>query len=136
MSLGRSHSIGYYNLNWFYQLSWWSKLASVKTFLSRCHTWQILFADSNRRIKSPISGLSDIGDFIRLSRWSAKIAIAAPGTPGDFRPIADIGVWNRQMCRRLWTVVSSVKPLVWAKLDVILTFEQTLYHMAAQTPSL
>ena len=96
MSLGISHSIGYNNLNWFYQLSWWSKLATVKSFLSRCHTWQILFADSNRRIESPISGLSDIGDFIRLSRWSAKIAIAAPGTPGDFRPIAEIGVWNRR----------------------------------------
>ena len=40
------------------------------------HTW---------RIKSPISGMSDIGDFIRRSWRSAKIAIAAPGTPGDFR---------------------------------------------------
>ena len=29
--------------------------------------------------------MPDIGDFIRRSRRSAKIAIAAPGTPGDFR---------------------------------------------------
>ena len=29
--------------------------------------------------------MPDIGDFIRWSRRSAKIAIAAPGTPGDFR---------------------------------------------------
>ena len=29
--------------------------------------------------------MSDIGDFIRRSRRSAKIAIAAPGTLGDFR---------------------------------------------------
>ena len=28
--------------------------------------------------------MPDIGDFIRRSRRSAKIAIAAPGTPGDF----------------------------------------------------
>ena len=29
--------------------------------------------------------MPDISDFIRRSRRSAKIAIAAPGTPGDFR---------------------------------------------------
>ena len=29
--------------------------------------------------------MPDIGDFIRRSRRLAKIAIAAPGTPGDFR---------------------------------------------------
>ena len=29
--------------------------------------------------------MPDIGDFIRQSRRPAKIAIAAPGTPGDFR---------------------------------------------------
>ena len=29
--------------------------------------------------------MPDIGDIIRRSRRSAKIAIAAPGTPGDFR---------------------------------------------------
>ena len=29
--------------------------------------------------------MPDIGDFIRQSRCSAKIAIAAAGTPGDFR---------------------------------------------------
>ena len=29
--------------------------------------------------------MPDIGDFIRRSQRSAKIAIAAPGTPGDFR---------------------------------------------------
>ena len=29
--------------------------------------------------------MPDIGDFIRRSRRSAKIAIASPGTPGDFR---------------------------------------------------
>ena len=34
---------------------------------------------------SPISDMPDIGDFIRRSQRSAKIAIAAPGTPGDFR---------------------------------------------------
>ena len=33
----------------------------------------------------PISDVRDIGDFMRRSRRSAKIAIAAPGTPGDFR---------------------------------------------------
>ena len=37
------------------------------------------------RIISPISDIPDIGDFIRRSRRSAKIAIAAPGTPADFR---------------------------------------------------
>ena len=29
--------------------------------------------------------MPDIGDFIRRSRRSTKIAIPAPGTPGDFR---------------------------------------------------
>ena len=31
--------------------------------------------------------MPDIGDFIRRSRRSAKIAIAAPGTPGEDRRI-------------------------------------------------
>ena len=30
--------------------------------------------------------MPDIGDFIRRSRRPSKIAIAAPGTPDDFRP--------------------------------------------------
>ena len=47
----------------------------------------ILFADRgefdrrDRRIKSLISGMSDIGDFIRRS---GKIEIAALDTPGNF----------------------------------------------------
>ena len=32
-----------------------------------------------------MSDMPDIGDFIRRSRRSAKIFIAAPGTSGDFR---------------------------------------------------
>ena len=36
----------------------------------------------NRRYRRYL--MSDIGDFIRWSRRSAKIAIAAPGKPGDF----------------------------------------------------
>ena len=44
--------------------------------------------------KSPISDMSDIGDFIRWSRWprSALIEIAALGTPSDF---------PSRVCRRL-----------------------------------
>ena len=38
-----------------------------------------------RRIKSPISDMPDIGDFIPQSRGLANIAIAAPSTIGDFR---------------------------------------------------
>ena len=41
----------------------------------------------------PISDMPDIGDFIRRSRRSAKIAIAAPGTPGEAKCVAGFSRW-------------------------------------------
>ena len=54
--------------------------------------------------------MPDIGNFIRRSRRSAKIAIAAPGAPGDFRRsrrsaykiakcVAGLSKPNNQICK-------------------------------------
>ena len=47
--------------------------------------------------------MPDIDDFIRRSRRSAKIAIAAPGTPGDFRR-------SRRSAYKIARCIAALKP--------------------------
>ena len=62
---------------------------------------------------SPISDMPDIGDFIRRSQRSAKIAIAAPDTPGDFR-------FSRRSAYKIARCVAGLRP--YANLAGILIF--------------